>query len=539
MQVSRDVSRFRTAVDIIASVNALFVPLAFLLNDPSRFYFVLDSRTQGRHVSAVVVEMCLLCIILYASGRSSLWGRWKQLDVPMFLAASIAGWTVLGVLFPVSMNRLHLHIVLLWLLGWVCFGLGWVVFPELKSIVRTSMYMFLVSTCVVGIRGMVRLATANSQPRNIALAGGLFSEARLGNMVPKGNRLAGKSAARSKIIWIIFDELDQNLTFEALPSSIQLPAFQQVANESLMCESAVPSSYRTLSAIPSMLTGRLLSTGEAIQSRGQTPHSTMFWGTFPNLFSEFHLLGRETAVLGWYHPYCSVLGDSVDHCYSVLDRIDPYAVAAPVLELGKFDFTQIVRQLPALRALRRLWKIEMGEDVSQRELHRERIDLINAQLEKFLNFQSDLLVLHLPLPHLPGIGPAGSGDYFDNLVLTDRILANIRATLEKSNSWESVMVLVTGDHHFRLQYWTDTLEAGKLSERVLTASRSEDSFRVACLLKFPGQKRPERLSAPFNMVLLHDMVRGVAAGSIQTAADGRLWLERNRSRYPIIHPLVE
>src|SRR2546425_7901138 len=48
------------------------------------------------------------------------------------------------------------------------------------------------------------------------------------------------------------------------------------------------------------------------------PRSTLFPSTTlfrSNLFRRARALGYDTALIGWYHPYCRVLGSDLTRCY--------------------------------------------------------------------------------------------------------------------------------------------------------------------------------------------------------------------------------
>ncbi|MDP9269080.1 MAG: hypothetical protein M3P27_12250, partial [Acidobacteriota bacterium] len=83
-----------------------------------------------------------------------------------------------------------------------------------------------------------------------------------------------------RVVWIIFDELDQKQAFVARDPSVQMPEFDRLRAESLYAENAYPPARATELSLPALLTGRLvakatpLGSDELILQFGEdkTPH---------------------------------------------------------------------------------------------------------------------------------------------------------------------------------------------------------------------------------------------------------------------------
>lgn len=461
--------------------------------------------------------------------------RAKEAGLAQVLGVSVTASVLLAALFPVTFGRSSLAWGILPLAVWVVFVALWIQLPILRSTAQWSLRLLFLSTFV----SLVSLLHHPIPQRQFSPAGKLWVE-QSSHPTAISHPPANRSTA-NRVVWVVFDELDQKLAFETVPGEIHLPAFTRMRNESFAASNAVPSGYRTLGAIPSMLTGRIITSNAAVRSRYFPPDSSQprYWGTIPNLFSEFKLEEKSSSVLGWYHPYCSVLQAEVSKCFTVLDPLDPYVAPKSPLVLAAFDIQQVFRSFPGMRTLRRMIKLQAGLDVSDPEMHKQRYRAIVEHLEEFLTYPSDFLFVHLPLPHLPGVGHSGEGDYFDNLELADKILGNIRNILERSPRWSQTTLLVTGDHHFRYRYWADTLEAGNLSKRTLTATGGSETFRTVCLIRFPDDNAPIQYSAPFNAVLLHDLVRSISSGHLRNAEQVAVWMEGARKRFSMEPPPVE
>ena len=67
--------------------------------------------------------------------------------------------------------------------------------------------------------------------------------------------IAAASPHRPRLVWILFDELAYQPTFEARDPSLQLPSFDRLRAESTLYSDMTPVAYRTTRAVPSMLLG--------------------------------------------------------------------------------------------------------------------------------------------------------------------------------------------------------------------------------------------------------------------------------------------
>jgi len=145
----------------------------------------------------------------------------------------------------------------------------------------------------------------------------------------------------------------------------------------------------------------------------------------------------------------------------------------------------------------------------------------------------DLILVHWPVPHPPGIYDRSKDDfaldegssYLDNLELMDRTLGEIRRAMEGSSSWENTTVLITGDHWWRTDWWrTEPLWT---SEDAAFASRID--HRVPFLLRVAGQKEAITYEPAFNTVLIHDLLLALLSGEVSTPNSIVSWIDRHRS----------
>lgn len=347
-------------------------------------------------------------------------------------------------------------------------------------------------------------------------------------------RDSGKSVSAtpgaSPVLWILFDELDQH----ALESSFagDLPNFRAVQAESLIARSAIPAAYWTLAAVPSMLTGKLLNTTDALRPATTSgKFGETYWAAMPNLFSELRTLsngssrGMSTGLMGWYHPYCQVLASSVDDCFGLQTEtrlIEAYLRREPFWKRLDNDWREILRAVPFLPSR------YPGDSAAHREIYTAFVEA----LPRLLEIRPDFLLLHVPVPHPPFINERRSG-YAGNLQLADSTLGMIRNTLKSNGTWDRTSVLVSGDHHLRLNYWG--ADAG--AEAIAMEGGREDP-RTAFLFKPRGSRQAVFFTPAFNMVLVHDLLLAAAAGHFDGPDAVSAWLEKNKGRFPVLPPVM-
>src|SRR5262249_49748159 len=61
-----------------------------------------------------------------------------------------------------------------------------------------------------------------------------------------------------RVLWIIFDELDQRLAFDERPASIALPELDRFRRQSVAASRAYSPSTKTFTSLPALITGRLV-----------------------------------------------------------------------------------------------------------------------------------------------------------------------------------------------------------------------------------------------------------------------------------------
>ncbi len=324
---------------------------------------------------------------------------------------------------------------------------------------------------------------------------------------------APESSAR--VLWLLFDEMDQRLAFSQRPAGLSLPELDRFREQAVYAPSAFPPGPDTRTSVLSMLSGRVVLTSEA----GPTDMMVTFepgekpipWSTLqPNLFSSVRDRGLPTAIAGWYLPYCRLLGANVTECSwqpFVGMHPDPRAGLLPVM------LDQVALGVP-LRGMR--------ENVAK-----YRMTLQTAK-KLVANRDPGLVLLHWMIPHEPGIYDRKTGQlttlapvpvrtsYLDNLALVDRTLGEMRQVMQEAGTWESTAILITSDHAWRQSARFD----GKRDPR------------VPFLLKLPGQTKPLTYNRAFNTVLIHDLLLALLNREVSEPQEVARWLDQHPTELP-------
>lgn len=324
-------------------------------------------------------------------------------------------------------------------------------------------------------------------------------------------RLAGPLASPTpgqRVVWIILDEMDWRYTFPLRPAWLHLPEIDRLRSESFSSDVALESGLQTGLAMPSLILGKTVYSvsphgpSELLVDVNQDPSDDLNWPAETNLFNQARRLGYNVGVVGWYLPYCRMFQDSLASCY--WEAIDSRVSGAePSLA------TSIRSQVRTLSPVAD----------NERHVTRYRNMMTRAQAAA-CDPGLQLVLLHLPIPHYPGIYDPKTGRltaydfrdswYFDNLALADRTVGDLRRAMEKAGLWESTTVLVSTDHSLRWIYgFSETTDP-----------------RVPFLLKLAGQHQGYSYSRPFTTLLTHDLILDVLQGRLTQPGDVARWIDR-------------
>jgi hypothetical protein len=313
-----------------------------------------------------------------------------------------------------------------------------------------------------------------------------------------------------RVVWLVLEELDQRITFEARPAGLELPELDRLRRESLYADAARPPAGMPEVSMPALITGRPVV---AVVPAGPNDLELTFsdgkaarWSAHPNVFSRARAMGYDTAVIGWYLPYPRVLGGSLG-----------------VADWRPSETHEATRGDTLSQALGNQWA-SLAPPLNARRLSARRAaELGDLAIRTAADGRLGLVLLHLPVPRPPGIydRTAGGltmwnfsgegGGYLDNLALADRMIADLRRRLERANLGDRTWLVVSGD-----QWWR--------------ASKRYDGHvdhRVPFLVRPPDGGRALHVDAAFNTLATHDLLLAILRGSIGDTGDVAAWLARN------------
>jgi hypothetical protein len=350
---------------------------------------------------------------------------------------------------------------------------------------------------------------------------------------------------KKHVLWLLFDEFDQRMAFDLRQPAGDLAALDRLRAESLVATQAHQTAGFTTMAVPCLLSGRLFSRVDVIDANtlnvyaGDSSPGTN-WHDQPNVFKRARELGVNAELVGWHHPYCRMLGDSLVRCLDVPTGAPTDAMLA---ETSAAD-GGIPREVPYLSRLQLTdlvnifrFKGDSATAVSQDEYMQQRqqqqyVRIRDAVYTDITDPRIGLLFAHFPTPHLFGIYNRKRKDftlddtlsYADNLALVDRTVGEIRQILEQADLWDSTTLLITSDHGFRPSMWRGRLGWNDELEKLTAPGRSET---VPFIVKLPGQTQGRVFREPFSNVVSADLVLAILNGQISTYQDASDWLAKN------------
>ncbi|MGA7158224.1 MAG: sulfatase-like hydrolase/transferase [Acidobacteriaceae bacterium] len=351
----------------------------------------------------------------------------------------------------------------------------------------------------------------------------------------------------NRIIWIILDELSYQQTYERRYPGLQLPAFDAFANDATSFTDAIPPAIYTQTVLPGLLEGKpfdQIHTSSLARLSVHDP-STGSWQPFDpynTVFSDAFDARYNTAIAGWFNPYCRLLSPIVNRCFWTYRPVD-YAFgivpSGTILSNALAPIQMMITRMTKVGPFRiqspllHLLHIPL-EKPTRTLLQTEDYQALDvASLKLLRNSSAGFVLLHLPVPHPWGIYnrhtgkfTTASSSYINNLALADKCLAGIRKTLEDTGQWNSSTVLVMGDHSWRTkQLWRLSKVSYAWSQEDEDASHGgQYDPRPAYLVKLPNQTTPALINAPYRTFRTRQLFDKIMAHQITTPADLVNWV---------------
>lgn len=338
----------------------------------------------------------------------------------------------------------------------------------------------------------------------------------------------GRKPGQPRIIWIIFDELDQNLTYDDRPEGIDLPAFDAMRATSFMATTARAPANMTEKSLPALTIGEDITADDLLPNEKIRIHfgegrDTVYWDDTDSLFRERHAAGSNIEIISQGGPpYCRLFGqftvncmeqgirwggkdfDLVDGTFRVLNLAFSYLPGAPVLAVDE-------------RSPRRRDKAGIPTPRIDRYLA-----VKEAAGKALAGSRADMVFLHLFIPHSPFFYDRHSDSfagnafaefnppdgYLHNLVLADKTLAELRDRMEEAGEWDDSVIIISSDHWCREGF----------CDALTFLDRKEDA-RIPFIVKLPGQTRPYEHPGEVHTVNTRALIDAILAGEVSGPQD--------------------
>jgi hypothetical protein len=334
------------------------------------------------------------------------------------------------------------------------------------------------------------------------------------------------SANHSRILWIVLDELSYRQIYEHRYPGLKLPAFDRLAAVSTVFTRTVPAGYFTDIVIPSLMTGQHLdnvgapAAGFPLLVRNASTRAWQPFAPHQTVFQDALNLGYGTAVAGWWNPYCRILSEVLDQCFWT---------SHSELRGGMYSSQSVISntESPVLNVLRKMpWHSSPSDSTYFHQL--DYWELVAAGDKLLEDRSATFLLLHMPIPHGPGIYnrqtasfATSNPSYLDNLALCDDYLGHVRKKLEENGTWDGTTLVLMGDHSWRITSRADL----DPEERAATNGGQFDD-RPAYIVKLAHQNTPARIDTLFAALRTRDLFDNLLTGRISTSRQLVRWAQQ-------------
>lgn len=336
---------------------------------------------------------------------------------------------------------------------------------------------------------------------------GMINDYRTGDKVPPQVQVFNQNQNSPRVVWFIFDEMDQGLTFGERPSTLELPEFDRFKEQALYAVNAYPPSRSTIKSLPALINGKIVAKSieagaSELMIRYEGAEKPVKWSEEPTIFSKIRSMRMNPVVIGYYHPYARLFDDQLNFCFWTPLRLE-YVSPEDTLSAN------IIKQIKSF-FIAPVLRFEQKQQNYYDTTEIAKITVVNPD--------NNLVLIHFPLPHAPYISEdqkwwySSPKGYFGNLKLSDRAFHEICQAVKDKGLWENTTILVSSDHWFR--------KANKYF--------GKSDHRVPFLLKLAGQKETIVYEPDFNTVITHDLLLAILKKEITTPDNLVKWLDKNK-----------
>jgi hypothetical protein len=295
-----------------------------------------------------------------------------------------------------------------------------------------------------------------------------------------------QSSHPRKVVWIIFDEFDPQIAFDQ-KNIERLPHFKELLNTSVYHSNLYAPAKQTRLSVPSMLMG-LEAQSEMISGTAnmslEGPMGKMIPFSYDNsIFYQLKSSGFNSSILGFYLPYCEIFKQLKCTAFPWNYQYSP---------LSAIEFVYGIRGI-----LRALQAEVTGNTDPMGLITKEQYQNLDRVID---DSSSDLVFLHLNIPHLPGgysrqvLNEEAIDPYIANLQLTDVFLERILRDINKHSDKKTLLIL-SSDH------WNRSRLGGPYPALFIASIGAQD-------------KNPIELKNPSSGIYIKDLVTQYLSGKI-------------------------
>lgn len=361
---------------------------------------------------------------------------------------------------------------------------------------------------------------------------------------PSAPMLPHRAGPDRRVVWLLFDEFDQRIAFDLHLPEVSLPELDRLRAESLVSNQAIQTAGFTTLALPSLLSGVIYSSDELIDAttlRVHPPGSDhgSSWSDQPNVFKRARTAGFNSSLVGWHHPYCRIIGESLVHCMD-LPTGDPTpamlretsAADQGVLRTTAFLFRlQLANLIDMIRLRSDATSESLRDEYVQTRQQQQYFRIRDRAYQEIADPKIDLVFVHFPTPHPFALYDRRRGDftlddsldYFDNLALVDRTVGEVRGVLEKSGLWDSTSMIITSDHGLRPDLWRGHLG---WTPRLNQLTKPGQSELVPFIVKLAGAPQAALYTNPLSNIVCGDLALAILSGTASNTSEAHAWLDR-------------
>jgi len=333
--------------------------------------------------------------------------------------------------------------------------------------------------------------------------------------------MAPATAPHRRIVWLLFDELSWDQTFDHRWPGLEMPNFDRLRGQSVTFSAMQPDGYFTERIIPSLFLGKPIADARSTEAGDLLYQSNRGdrWQTFDpraTLFADAHREGWTTGISGDYNPYCRMLPAQLDSCEQRL------IVFGEHLSRDKSAWDNFAAPLRADWARMRHQPFEPAPSEAQ-----VFAAMMDSARRLVTDDRIDFAFVHLYLPHPPGFYDRSTGrvlvggSYIDNLALADRSLGELLQALAQTPSADQTTLIVSSDHSWRVGIWRHAF--GWTREDELASGHGHFDPRPVLIVRFPAQTAPAQVARPVPLLSMHGMIDRMIAGQLDDSRQLESW----------------